>query len=78
MLNAFTLWLVNSWDMIVEIFMWGMTLLMAFVLTAKVYKIIKLKFETVDSVGLFFGAAWILIIIFFGFDHVRTYLQSFI
>jgi hypothetical protein len=75
---VFIEWLNENWDLIIDIFMWGMSLLMVFVLTAKIYKIIKLKFEAVDAVGLFFGAAWILAIIFFGFDHVRTYLQSFL
>jgi hypothetical protein len=75
---AFIEWLNRNWDIIIEIFMWGLTLLMAFVLAAKIYKIVKLKFEAVDAVGLFFGAAWILAIIFFGFDHIRTYLQSFL
>jgi hypothetical protein len=58
--------------------MWGVSLLMVFILSAKIYKIVKFKFETVDAAGLFFGAAWILAIIFFGFDHIRTYLQSFL
>lgn len=75
---VFIEWLNRNWDIIVEIFMWGLTLLMVFVLAAKIYKIVKFKFEAVDVVGLFFGAAWILAIIFFGFDHIRTYIQSFL
>lgn len=75
---VFIEWLNRNWDIIVEIFMWSTTLLMAFVLAAKIYKIIKLKFEAGDAAGLFFGAAWILVIIIFGFDHIRTFLQSFL
>jgi len=71
-------WLVENWDLLVEIFMWTLTLLMVFVLAAKIYKIIKFKFEAMDSVGLFFGTLWILVIIFFGFNHIREYLQSFL
>lgn len=71
-------WLVRNWDMLVEILMWTLTILMTFVLAAKVYKIIKLKFEAMDAVGLFFAALWILAILFFGFNHIREYLQSFL
>ena len=78
MLNAFIIWLTDNWDLIVELFMWSVSLLMVFILAAKIYKIIKFKFETADAAGLFFGAVWILLIIFFGFDHIREFLQSFL
>jgi hypothetical protein len=78
MLNTFVVWLMENWDLIVEIFMWGMSLLMVFVLVAKVYKIVKFEFETVDAVGLLFGAVWIFSIIFFGFNHIKIVLQSFL
>jgi hypothetical protein len=76
MLNAFYVWLSANWDAIVIIFMWVVTLLMGFVIVGKVYKIIRIKFETVDAVELFIAGAWIMLIIFFGFDHIRLYLQN--
>lgn len=78
MQNAFTVWLAENWDFIIDIFIWGVSLVMAFVLVAKVYKIVKFKFEPFDVVGLFFGALWLIAILFFGFDHIRVYLQSFL
>ena len=75
-MNALYLWLTTNWDAIVIIFMWVVTILMAFVIVAKVYEIIRKKFETFDAVELFIAGAWILFIIFFGFDHVRIYLQN--
>lgn len=75
---VFIEWLTRNWDMIVEIFMWGISILMVFVLVAKIYKIVKLQFEAADAAGLFFVALWILLIIIFGFDHIRVYLQSFL
>lgn len=78
MLNAFIVWLVENWNIIVDIFMWGFSLLMAIILVAKIYKIVKFDFEMVDAVGLFFVTIWILAIIFIGFDHIRIYLQGFL
>ena len=78
MLNAFLEWLVINWDLIVDIFMWGLTALMGFILIAKVYKIVKFDFEAVDAASLIFVALWFSAIIFFGFNHIRLYLQSFL
>ena len=58
--------------------MWGLSLLMVFVLAAKIYKIVKLDFELRDLIGLVVAGLWILAIILFGFDHIRAYLQSFL
>jgi len=78
MLNAFIAWLIESWNVIVIIFMWGLSLLMVFVLVAKVYKIVKLDFELRDLIGLIVSGLWLLAIIIFGFNHVTQYLQSFL
>ncbi len=78
MLNAFIVWLVENWDLIIEVFIWGVSLAMAFVLVAKVYKIIKMKFEAFDVFGLFFGLLWVFVILFFGVNHIREFLQSFL
>ena len=78
MLNAFIAWLIENWNLIVIIFMWGMSLLMVFVLAAKIYKIVKLDFELRDLIGLIVSGLWILAIIIFGFNHVTQYLQSFL
>jgi len=78
MLDAFLQWLIRNWDIIVTVFMWSMTLLMGFILVAKIYKIVKLEFEATDSVGLVFSGMWLLAVIFFGFNHVTQYLQSFL
>lgn len=78
MLNSFIEWLTNNWDVIVVMFMWLMTLLMGFVLIARIYKIVKLEFEATDSVGLVFSSLWLLAVIFFGFNHMTQYLQSFL
>lgn len=78
MLNAFIVWLVENWDLIIEIFIWSVSLLMAFVLVTKVYKIVKFKFEAIDAIGLFLVALWVFAILFFGFNHIRVYLQSFL
>jgi len=78
MLNAFIVWLVENWDLIVEVFIWGVSLVMLFVLIAKAYKIIKFKFEAFDVFGLFFGLLWIFAMLFYGFNHIAEYLQSFL
>jgi hypothetical protein len=78
MLNAFTAWLTENWDLIVEIFMWAMSIFMIFILVVKIHKIIKFNFEALDVLSLFFGAAWILAIVIFGFDHIRQYFLSFL
>lgn len=78
MLNAFTDWLIRNWDLIVEIFIWGMSLLMGFVLVAKIYKIVKFEFEARDAISIVIAGLWICAIIFIGFDHIRLYLQSFL
>ena len=77
MLSAFIVWLTEYWDLIVDVFMWSVSLLMVLILLAKVYKIIKFKFEPFDIVGLLFGTLWILLIIVFGFNHMGDYLKSF-
>jgi hypothetical protein len=76
MLNAIIVWLAENWDFIIVIFMWGVSMVMVFVLAAKIYKIVKLKFEAFDAVGLFFGVLWVLVILFFGFNHIIVYLQD--
>jgi hypothetical protein len=76
MLNMFVVWLSANWDLLVEIFIWTLTILMVLVLAAKIYKIIKFRFEAMDTVGLFFGGLWIFAIIIFGFDHIRQFLQN--
>lgn len=78
MLNAFVVWLAENWDLIINVFIWGVSLVMAFVLAAKIYKIVKFKFEAFDVAGLFFGAVWLIVIILFGFNNIREYLQSFL
>ena len=78
MLNAFIAWLIGNWNLIVIIFMWGLSLLMIFVLVAKIYKIVKLDFELRDLIGLIVSGMWLLAIIIFGFNHVTQYLQSFL
>ena len=76
MLNAFLIWLVENWDIIITILMWGLTALTIYILAAKVYKIYKVNFEMNDSVGLILAAGWILFILLFGFNHVREMLQG--
>ena len=78
MFDAFLQWLIRSWDTIITVFMWAMTALMGFVLIAKIYKIVKLDFESSDAVGLIFATLWILAILIFGFNHVTQYLKSFL
>jgi len=78
MLNAFIAWLIENWNVIVIIFMWGLSLLMVFVLVAKIYKIVKLDFELRDLIGLIVSGLWLLAIIIFGFNHITQYLQSFL
>jgi len=78
MLNAFAGWLIQNWNMIINVFMWTLTLLLAVVLAAKAYKIIKLDFGVMDLIGLIVSGLWLMTIVFFGFDHVRTYFQSFL
>ncbi len=78
MLHAFISWLIVHWDFIVLIFMWGASLLMVLVLTAKIYKIMKLDFEPRDLVGAIFSGLWLVTIVFFGFNHMTQYLQNLI
>ena len=78
MLDAFLQWLIRNWDIIITVFMWSMTFLMGFIFIAKIYKIVKLDFEASDSVGLIFATLWLLAVVFFGFNHVTQYLQSFL
>ena len=78
MLNAFLTWLIENWNLIIEVFMWGLSLLLVFVLIAKIYKIMKLDFELRDLIGLILVGLWVTAIIVFGFDHIRLYLQSFL
>ena len=78
MFDAFLQWLIRSWDTIIMVFMWAMTVLMGFVFIAKIYKIVKLEFESSDTVGLIFATLWLLAILIFGFNHVTQYLQSFL
>lgn len=78
MINAFAGWLIQNWNMIIDVFMWALTILLAVVLAAKIYKIAKLEFEVMDLIGLIASGLWLMTILFFGFDHVRTYLQSFL
>jgi hypothetical protein len=78
MMNTFLEWLVRNWDVMVDVFMWGVSVLMAFVLTAKVYKIVRLEFEIMDVASLIFAGLWFIAILIFGFDHIRIYLQGFL
>ena len=77
-MNAFLEWLVRNWDVLIDVFMWGVSVIMAFVLTAKVYKIVRLEFEIMDVASLIFAGLWFVAILIFGFDHIRIYLQGFL
>jgi len=78
MLNVFYDWLVRNWNILIDVFVWGVSAIMAFVVAAKIYKIFKFEFELMDSAGLILGGLWFFAIIIFGFDHIRYYLQSFL
>lgn len=69
-------WLVEHWFTIVNIFVWGLTIFMGLVLGYLLYKIYKLRFKSIDVVGLVFSVGWLLFIIFYGLDHVRLLLQG--
>ncbi len=69
-------WLIKHWGTIVDIFVWGVTIFMALLLVYLLYKIFKLRFKSIDIIGLVFSVGWILFIIFFGFEHVRLLLQG--
>jgi hypothetical protein len=69
-------WMVEHWGTIVNIFVWGVTIFMVLVLGYLLYKIYKMRFKSIDVVGLVLSVGWLLIIIFFGFDHVRLLLQG--
>ena len=69
-------WLIEYWGTIVDIFVWGITIIMFFILAYLLYKIFKLRFKSIDVIGLVVSVGWILFILFFGFDHVRLLLQG--
>lgn len=69
-------WLIKHWGTIVDIFVWGVTIFMALLLVYLLYKIFKLRFKSIDIIGLVFSVGWILFIILFGFEHVRLLLQG--
>jgi hypothetical protein len=76
MFNAFLVWLVENWNFIITILVWGLTALAVFILAAKVYKIYKVSFEMTDTISLIFGAGWLLFIGLLGFNHVIELLQG--
>ncbi len=69
-------WLIEHWGTIVDIFVWGVTTTMIIVLAYLLFKIFKLRFKSIDVIGLVISVGWILFVLFFGFDHVRLLLQG--
>jgi hypothetical protein len=67
-------WLIEHWGSIVEIFLWGFSILMLFALVWTLYKMFTHRFAVLDAFGLCLSIVWLLLIIFFGFDHVRAFL----
>lgn len=76
MINAFGQWLFGSWNTIVEILMWIISILSIFFVVSIVYKAFRIKTQPSDYVGLIFALAWGFLIIYFGFDQVQGALQS--
>lgn len=71
-------WLIENWGTIVDIFVWGITILMAAVLIYLIYKVIRMKFKPIDVIGLVLAIGWMLFILLYGFDHIRLLLQGII
>ena len=75
MLNG---WLVEHWGSIVEILIWGFSILMLLALFWTLYKMFTHQFRIMDTFGLAVSIVWILFVIFFGFDHIRAFLLGLI
>ena len=75
-MNAFMDALSRNWDLIVTIFMWAVSLLLGLVFVAKLFKALKMEFESTDILPLATSILWFAAILVIGPQDVNVFLKG--
>lgn len=75
-MNELMVALSRNWDLIVTVFMWAVSLLLGLVLVAKLFKALRMEFETTDVLPLAFSILWFAAIVIIGPRDVSLFLKG--
>ncbi len=67
-------WLIMHWETIVDVFLWGFSFLMILLLAYMLFKIFKMRFKSIDLIGLVISVGWVVALLLFGFEDIRLFL----
>lgn len=75
-MNAFMQALSGNWDLIVTVSMWAVSLLLGLVLVAKIFKALRMEFETTDLLPMAVSILWFAAILIIGPRDVAIFLKG--